>query len=195
MDGVLKMELINKFFLYVKRIFFSIYDNSISKFVFYKIIDINENELYVLQCVNSKSIFQANISEIIFDTDILYGLHPIQSCFIGMEYAKYLKNNTPNGKPYLKNIDAIKNRSPYNYGSLKLKYQNRKKDFCYIDCNTNEEFIMSPKDIAFSDHIINKFHSEQAFYIGVCAGLNIHGLSNNVIYLDGANNACHTNIY
>ena len=184
------MELISKFFSSLTRFFFSINNLSISKFIFYKIIDINEKNFYIIQCVNSKSIFQASISEIIFDTDILCGLHPLQSCFIGIEYAKHLKNNKQNPKPYMKNLDTLKQRVAQNYGVLKLKYQDRKGDLCYIDSNTNEEFIMRPKDIAFSDSIIEKFHAEHAFYIGVCAGLKIHSTSNNVIYLDICNNTC-----
>jgi hypothetical protein len=43
--------------------------------VIYKIINEGKNRAYILQCVNSKTVFEASILEIIFDTDILHGLH------------------------------------------------------------------------------------------------------------------------
>ena len=148
----------------------------------------NEKKYYILQCVNSKSIFQASISEIIFDTDILFCLHPLQSCFIGIEYTRYLKNNPLKFNHFMKNEGSTSRNIKHNYGVLKLRYQDRKGNLCYININTNEEFIMDPKEIAFTDNIITKFHAEQAFYIGICAGLKIHRMPNNVIQLDISNN-------
>ena len=46
-----------------------------------------------------------NIQEIVFDLDILHGLHPIQGCFVGIEFAKILKENASNpqfGEQYQK---------------------------------------------------------------------------------------------
>ena len=162
--------------------FFSL--NNISKFVLYKIVDVTNKNIFILQCVNYKTIFQADIAEIIYNKDILYGLHPLQSCFIGIEYAKYLKINQTVTTPHIKDINSVNKQYVHEYGLLKLKYQNRRGQICYINSGTNEEIIMYPKDIAFSDNIIGNFHAEEAFYIGVCAGLKIHNLPPNVLYLN-----------
>ena len=152
--------------------------------VLYKIIDIHGTHIYVLQCVNSKSIFQADISEIISDTDILYNLHPIQSCFIGLEYANYLKTKTLTKVPSITEKPLSKKNSKPLEGDLTLKHQDRRGDICYIDHKTNEEFVSSPKDIVSSNHLIERFHADEAFYIGLCAGIKINRSPDNVIYLN-----------
>jgi hypothetical protein len=43
---------------------------------------------------------------------------------------------------------------------------------------------MNAKDISFADHLISKFHSEHAFFIGMCAGQKIKSSPENIIYLD-----------
>jgi len=41
-------------------------------YIFYKIVDsIQEDDDFVLQCINTKATFRAKISEIVFDIDIL----------------------------------------------------------------------------------------------------------------------------
>ena len=177
-----KMELIRRIFFCLSKELFPISKPNFSRDILYKIVDKNDKNDYLLQCVNSKSIFQADINEIVFDNDILYGLHPLQSCFIGIEYARHLKNF--NLKKDRKEIAYFNRSIARDYGSLELKYQNRRGDICYIDSHTKEEFVMNPKEIAFSDEIIERFHAYQAFYIGLCAGLKIYALSNNVVYLE-----------
>lgn len=61
-------------------------------YIFYKIVDFDGSQ-YVLQCINTRAIFRYNIVSLVQDIDILYGLHPSQACFIGIEFAKYFKNN------------------------------------------------------------------------------------------------------
>lgn len=143
----------------------------------------NKKDVYIIQCVNSKSIFEAHLSEIVFDTDILYGLHPLQACFIGIEFSKFIKTNTLEQASRIKEINVMNKQVVHNYGILKLKYQNRNGDICFINNYTNEENIMSPKDIAFTDSIIRKFHAEQAFFIGMCTGQKIHNNPENIVYL------------
>lgn len=191
------MELIKKLFSNFRRFFFSVnHSRGISKHVFYRIIDANENRdgVYIIQCINSKSVFESHISEIVFDVDILYGLHPLQSCFIGIEYSKFLKNNMLNIKDNLKKISSMNKPVTYDYGILKLRYLDRKGNICFINVNTNEEKVMSPKDIAFSDEIIRNFHAEHAFFIGIRAGQKIHADAENVVYLHDCNSSKCKNV-
>lgn len=182
-----KMEFVKRVISNLKRIQ-SLFkeNNTISKSIIYKIIDQDENNIdtYIMQCINSKAIFQAHITEIIFDTDILYGLHPLQSCFIGIEYTQYIKSNKLDTSTYLKKINIQTLQAAHGYETLKVKYQDRKGNICFINSCSNEEDIMSPKEIAFSDKIIGKFNSAQAFFIGMCAGQKLNNSPENIIYFD-----------
>jgi len=69
----------------------NIYNNNL-----YRIIDVNKQDIYTLQCINTKSIFEATILEIIYNLNLLSGLSSTQSCYIGIEYSNYLKNHSDN---------------------------------------------------------------------------------------------------
>ena len=58
--------------------------------------------------------------------DILYGLHPIQSCFVGIEYSKTIltaKNYNPQCQQEQKNM--IRQYPGWRYGNNNLLYQDR----------------------------------------------------------------------
>jgi hypothetical protein len=145
-----------------------------SNHIFYKIVDTNNNNEFTLQCINTNALFYAKISDIVYDTDILYGLHPVQSCFIGIEYAKYIKKHKHNSKT---NAQKINQYSLSRYGCYSLCYQNRNGELCFINNITNEQFIMDSRDVALSEELINEFDAAQAFYIGLLAGLKINNLA------------------
>ena len=60
------------------------------------------------------------------------------------------------------------------YGSYKICYQDRKGDICFSNQETDEVFVMNPRDIALSEELIQEFDAAQAFYIGVFAGLKLN---------------------
>lgn len=159
---------------FLKKIYFFLkgnytsFDNVLSKYVSYKIVDFRKGK-YIVQCVNTKSTFQTSISDIIFDLDILYSLHPLQSCYIGIEFAFYLKKNNLDVSKYQKRIK----KAHHDYGIYRIKYQDRKGDYCYVDLLSYEENVEDPREIAFSEIKISKFSAEEAFYIGLNAGLKI----------------------
>lgn len=104
--------------------------------ILYRIVDSsteNSEERYKLQCTYTKAILDLSIQEIVFDLDILHGLHPIQGCFVGIEFAKILKahvNNPQFGEQYQKitTTYAICSASDYS-----LLYQDR-KGFLGFEC-------------------------------------------------------------
>ena len=165
----------------LKRTFSDLFDKTFKKtasdknsFILYRIVDSNtENgeERYKLQCTYTKAILDLNIQEIVFDLDILHGLHPIQGCFVGIEFAKILKVNASNpqfSEQYQKitTTYAICRACEYS-----LLYQDR-KGFLGFECKQNgEQFLMDPRDIALSKESIEKFDTAHAFQIGVLAGL------------------------
>ena len=153
-------------------------NKKISKYILYKIIDINDLNIFTLQCYYSKTVFQADISEITGNKALLFGLHPLQSCFIGIEYARHMKDNNTK-----KNISPSSSYLEYSYGEYFIKQQDRKGYVYFIKISTNEHFVMKPTDIAFSDKIISKFHAEHAFYIGLLAGLELYKKQGKVLTL------------
>ena len=172
------MAIFNRVFLSFKRKFsFSVKDD-ISKYVFYKIVDTDFDCGYVLQCINTKSHFNVSISDLVFDLDLLYRLHPVQACYIGLQYAAFIKNHEQKSKitSYQKNDSSV-----FEYGILKIKYQIRNGDICYVNTNTLDEFIMKPRDIAYEESLIDKFHAEHAFFIGFQAGIQINKMEEKLI--------------
>jgi hypothetical protein len=151
--------------------------------IFYKIVDlIQENEYFVLQCINTKAIFHAQIIEIVFDLDILYGLHPVQACYIGIEYSKHIKNSNQTTIEKSNQTQKLNKYSIYRYGKYRLLFQNREGNVGFRNEFNNEEFLMDPKDIALSEELIQDFDAVQAFYIGLLAGLKInHPVKKHVI--------------
>ncbi len=177
------MDFLRRFFLKLRKIYFQVKPLSPSGFVFYKIISKSKKKLYILQCLYSKSIFYASISELINNKFLLYRLHPLQACFLGIEYAAYLRTQ-PSEKRYKIKPSELEDDNNLDHVTFELKYQDRTGNLYYINLHTKEEFINSAKELAFSDQLISKFHPEQAFYIGICAGLKIHAPIKNIIYFN-----------
>lgn len=64
-----------------------------SGYIFYKIVaSTEEGKGYTLQCINTKAVFRMEVDEIVFDQDILHGLHPVQACYVGIEHAQAIKD-------------------------------------------------------------------------------------------------------
>jgi hypothetical protein len=146
-----------------------------SHYIFYKIVDVvKEGEKFKLQCINTNALFHATLTEIVYDVDILYGLHPIQACYIGIEYAKLLKIKRSHSE--VNNCQNIKMNDyvEYRYGTYELCYQDRKGNVCFTNAQTSDVFLMDPRDIALSQELIQDFDATQAFHIGLFAGLKLN---------------------
>lgn len=147
----------------------------INEFIMYKVVDfykVKNNEYYKVQCINTKGLVPLTIGEIVFDLDILHGLHPIQGCFIGIEYAKVIKATPTEGaKNQVKSQNMLNKYSMNRYGNNNLMYQDRNGLLGFERSSTGEEFLMDPRDIALSRELIEEFDAAQAFCIGVLAGL------------------------
>lgn len=150
-------------------------NNDKSSYILYKIVDTTLNDKhFVLQYINTKVIFHIKISELVFDLDILYGLHPIQACYIGIEYSKHIKNSNPTPLEKKSLTEKLNKYSVYRYGKYRLVSQNRKGKVHFTNELSNEDFFMEPRDIALSEELIEEFDAAQAFYIGLLAGLKIN---------------------
>lgn len=142
-------------------------------FILYKIVDSYPTELgerYRVQCINTKAILELTVEDIVFDLDILYGLHPVQACFVGIEYAKLRQTRKLDPENHGQPINPMGRYAGYRYGSLNLLYQNRHGLLGFTCLNSGEEFLMDPRDIALSRELIEEFDVAHAFCIGVMAG-------------------------
>lgn len=164
------MELLKKLVPIIIREQLSKFSNRHTKYIFYRIIDVNQSmKKYTLQCINTCSIFYASLADIVSDKNIIYRLHPIQTCYMGIEYANRLKEieaiSIPRSHPDIKNFFR---------GTYHLCYQDRKRNVCFVNRQTKEEFIMDPRDIVLSEALIGEFDTVQTFHIGLLAGLKMH---------------------
>jgi hypothetical protein len=145
-------------------------------YIFYKIIGSTSSygiEHYQIQCINKKAIFHAKISDIISDRDILHGLHHVQACYVGMEYARELKaanKNTASTHPH----QAFSDEFFHRYGCYSLRLQDRKGNISFIHKKSGKHFLMDPREIALSKEIIEEFDASQAFYIGLLSGIKLN---------------------
>lgn len=142
--------------------------------VFYKIVDAYEDDIhFILQCINTKAIFKMRIDEVVFDTDILHGLHPIQACYLGIEYARYLKC-FPSKLGQQKSFAQAMLTAESRYGIYSLTHQDRRGWLGFVHIKTGKTHLMDPRDIALSEATLSEFDAIQAFHIGVFTGLKLH---------------------
>lgn len=139
-----------------------------SNYIFFKIVGSYENK-YSIQCINSNAFFYVTIHEMVEDPDILYFLHPIQSCYIGLEYASEIMESGQILEAKSNYLERLKQFPSTRYGEFRIFYQDRDGKIGFG--NPKKRFIMSPREIAFNEDIIGQFDSIQAFYIGFLAGL------------------------
>lgn len=133
-------------------------------YIFYKIVDhSDETSLYKLQCINTFSLFDSSLGEIVFDLDILHGLHPIQACYIAIEFSR--KSHSEELK-----ISSKKNTNISRYGKYQLYSEDRIGNIHFFDKFSKQELVMDPRDIALTEELIEEFDASEAFYIGFRAG-------------------------
>ena len=145
-----------------------------ANFIFYKIVDFKEesNE-YILQCINTKACINLKLADLVFDTDILFALHPIQSCYIGIEYGRYFKEMVAMPDAHSKQ-PKCENQSIHRYGEYIMLSQNREGLIRFVSETNNKEFNMDPRDIALSENLIREFDAAQSFHIGCMAGIKMN---------------------
>ncbi|QRN02970.1 hypothetical protein GH742_03310 [Legionella sp. MW5194] len=144
-------------------------------FILYKIVDFypyHDQGYYKVQYINSKAVIDLTINDIVFDLDILHGLHPVQSCYIGIEYSKTVKSNSTEIRQ-LKQENTFGAYSVSRYGSYNLLFQTRDGLIGIEHWPTQKQSIMHPQEVALSRELIKEFDAAQAFYIGLLAGLKM----------------------
>lgn len=136
-----------------------------NNFIKFKIVD-KRNKKYVLQCIFTKGLFRQVLGELIEDVDIINGLHPIQSCFIGLEASKEMCLHDTTYQPVTS--PCIKR-----YGVFELLYLDRHQHICYKDITNGLQHNEPIKNVVGDDSKLEKFDANEAFYIGIWAGSRI----------------------
>ncbi|GAB4223173.1 MAG: hypothetical protein Tsb005_17340 [Gammaproteobacteria bacterium] len=143
--------------------------NFYNKYIFYKIVNQHKNK-FLIHCITTDVFFYMTLQEIIDDLDILYGLHPLQASFIGLEYAQILQSPT-------KLVDVfLKKNNPHafrRYGNCYIHYQDEYGKICFTDTSKYQNFSLPPCEIVKNGDLISQFDSAQAFYIGALAGFSL----------------------
>lgn len=149
-------------------------DRKKSNYILYRIIDyVPKREEYILQCINKKAVFYSKLAEIISDIDILYGLHPIQACYIGIRCSEYLRKTKTN----ILAKNSVRNSREYEvcrYGRYFICSEDRKRNIYFTDHDTHEKFLMDPCDISVIKNLIQEFDATHAFHIGLLAGYKLN---------------------
>ena len=140
--------------------------------IFYKIEDVNSTlDEYTLRCANTNTVFNVSITEIVYDASILFGLHPAQACYIGLEFSKIAKSKSTHSSTQNKTIDI--RYTECRYGKFSIHHIDRQGNVCFSNKTTSEKFCMDPRDIILSKDILNEFDASQAFHLGIFAGFKI----------------------
>jgi len=151
-------------------------ENNRAKYYFYKIVDNQKKDFeYILQCINTKNIFYASITDIVFDKNFLSSLMPEQACYIGIQFVKYINEHKEilHKKLKPKWSDYLTSR----YGQYKMCWEDRINNLGFINKFTGEEYLMDPRDVALTESLIKDFDALQAFYIGFLAGLKLRDVT------------------
>ncbi len=144
-----------------------------SNYILYIIVDAHGDSEFVLRCKNKHCTFISNIFDMVSDPNIISGLHPIQACFIGIEFVKFLSNNPSK----IKQKKVVNDYPDSRYGIYQFCSIEYKGKVRFINRQNNKEYIMDPFDIAISKKLISEFDATQAFHIGILAGNEIDDTS------------------
>ena len=113
-----------------------------SKYIFYKLVDSEEKPFHFrIQCINKRATAVFHIRKLVNDSEILYGFHPTQAAYIGLQYAKYLRNSH-SFEDYKQNNfkKPLKSYPMSRYGKYALCYIDRSGEVGFIEKATKKEF-------------------------------------------------------
>jgi len=151
----------------LKRLFTKIrylitdFDNSTGKIVFL--------------CYGSRAFFTKNIADVISEDKVISGLHPEQACFLGIIYARWIKEMriNCNSEKYI----GLKGRHNYNSSVEDQIIFDRSGNIIFTDRRTRETKIIKAHIVASTSELISRFNPVVACSIGMYIGSNIRKIS------------------
>jgi hypothetical protein len=129
----------------------------------YVLIDTLKPHEYLLQSLETKETLTLTIVELASDLGVLYRLSPLTACYLGREYADYLKNKTAG---FANKCQTLRQDPIDQSRHLSVRYQLRSGDICYINHVLCEEHTLSADVLAAQPHLIQHFNAKDAFFIG-----------------------------
>ena len=138
----------------------------------YTIIGQKQSGIFILKCVNLRTVFEASLVEIVNNHQICSGLLSDQACMVGILHAQAVKSKRNN--PTLLTscqLLPICHVLMARYGRYRISYEDREKNLCFVDMKTGRERVMDPREIVALPEYIRQFDSMQALYIGLLATL------------------------
>lgn len=139
----------------------------------YVLEELNLNtQAVVLRCKNVRTVLKTDCKTIISDSSLIAGLSPIHCAFIGGSFGRALRTSIQSNTAWKK-----KNEMSFllqdNNGRYRIISEKRSGEIGYIDKKTKQIFVEDPLTIVNTDHIISRFDSSQACYLGILAGIRI----------------------
>ncbi len=165
----LTSKILKKFTLFVAHYIRFITTKGPSLFY---IVEVNiKKQTVTIHCPTASihNVITLTISEAIANQAVIKNLSPNQAGWLGAFYGKALTNSTL-GKHALKKVMAI-SVNTLETGTYIITSEKRSGKIRYLDKHTGKEFVEHPIAIASHAHIISKFSSPQACYIGLLAGI------------------------
>ena len=162
------MKILNKFFNYL----FVADDGEKKEGNLNFRIDECKNGIVRFQFINTRQTHDIELSRVLEDTDYIIGLHPIEACYLGVEFELLNVALTEAHKTKIEYISKL-----YRFGEL--KYLSTVPDLSgdkirYKDIIHNEIYIKCPIKLSKSLNLIDKFDPAQAFVIGIEAQKKIN---------------------
>lgn len=141
-------------------------------------IDIVRKQV-VIYCHGSRPTVYLPISDTVSDMSIISNLPPIQASWVGYFYGKLYWETLVKGGNHIKMSKTFTLGLSHSKGRYKLIGSERNGDLSYVDTIDKKLLTENPAKMLMNKHLIQRFDSSQACYIGILAGINIsqHGLN------------------
>lgn len=144
----------------------------------YRLAEINhQSQEVILHMKNKGLFFKCSLSDAITNLTILNELSPLEASWLGGYYGRALRASMEHGTALkkAKNMTVLL-KSPR--GLYRIAFQERSGEIGYCNQKTKEILIEHPITIATNEHIITRFDSSQACYIGILAGIILEKITN-----------------
>jgi hypothetical protein len=139
----------------------------------YRIAEIDtESEQAIFRVRNKNVFFQCALPIAIINRDIMNGLSPSEASWLGGHFGRSLRLKLEKAAAFkkVKNIPFLLIEGG---GQYQITFLNRDGRVGYIDRKSKKEFLEHPLTLVNNRHIISKFDTNQACYIGILAGVSM----------------------
>lgn len=172
MAGLVIMKKLLKKCLFLLRNFHII--DHLDRIAFYRISSVDLGHQTVLIHIIQKNIFiKQTFAQAISSPEIIEGLSCEQACWLGIYYGEAFRAAL-HDKGNFKNIKKPGYFLKHRHGRYRIHCENRDGTITCMHIKTKEKLTLSPLTIAKDPLFIKEFDENQACYIGILAGIQMH---------------------